>query len=274
MATLSCPNCGAPAQQAPGQTTIPCTFCGRTFTIDVPAPPPAASPSSYGAPPPAWGPPPPQPAIPPQIVIVPPGASYGRTATAAATFMGVRLLFSLLPVGIALFVAGIVAFSNFVGRSGVAGGALGGLGGWSGTSPLVCGGNEEITGNGITASLGAGPVINAGGNCHVQCIGCNLKANVVITAGGNAQIDLIDTHIEGAQAVVAGGNAEVHLTGSSTMVGQVVQGGNASVTAPPGATSNGVKAPAAATTQRPSPTPTVTSSPSHAVPNHVPSSHH
>jgi hypothetical protein len=184
---------------------------------------------------------------------------------AATSFVGMRLLFGLLPVGITLIVAGIIAFTSMRGMSG---GGLS-LGGWNGSGPLTCGGNDSYDLSGISATFAGGSAINVGGNCHVTCRGCNLKAPVVIAAGGNAQIDLIDTHIEGTDsAIVAGGNAQVRMIGSSTIIGKVAQGGNASVILPPGATT----APGAAAAK--APTAAVTSSPSHAAPAPAPSKRH
>jgi hypothetical protein len=198
-------------------------------------------------------------------VIVAPGQTYGESinTTSVGSFVGMRLLFGLLPVGITLIVAGIIAFSSM---RGMAGGAAGlGLGGWNGTGPLLCGGNDSYVVSDISASQGAGPIITAGGNCRVTCQRCTLKAAAVIAAGGNAQIDLVDTHVEGGDsAIVAGGNAQVRMAGSSTLVGKFVTGGNASVTVPAGAT--------AATAAKP-PQPAVTSGPSHAAPAPAPSKH-
>lgn len=203
-------------------------------------------------------------------MIVAPGQGYGTpVVNAAASFVGMRLLFGLLPVGITLIVAGIIAFSSMRGMAG--GGGLS-LGGWNGSGPLVCGGNDSFQISGINTNMAAGPIINAGGNCRVTCQGCTLKSSVVIAAGGNAQIDLVDSHIEGSDsAIVAGGNAQVRMTGSSTLVGRIVQGGNASITAPPGAT--GAAAAASAPAASKPPTPVVTSSPSHAAPGPAPSRH-
>ncbi len=203
-------------------------------------------------------------------MIVAPGESYGTpVVNAAASFVGMRILFGLLPVAITLIVAGVIAFSSMRGMTG--GGGLS-LGGWNGSGPLLCGGNDSYEISGINANLAGGPVINAGGNCHVTCQGCTLRSSVVIAAGGNAQIDLVDSHIEGTDsAIVAGGNAQVRMTGSSTLVGRIVQGGNASITTPPGATATPTPTiPAAA---KPA-APVVTSSPSHAAPGPAPSKHH
>jgi hypothetical protein len=262
MGAMNCPNCGGPAQVPAGVATMNCTFCGTSFNVAPPAPPP----SPYAAPPPAWGPPPQQSQI-PQIVIVAPGESYGTPmATAVGTFVGMRLLFGLLPVAITLLVAGIIAFSSM---RGMAGGGLS-LGGWNGSGPLTCGGNDSYQVSGISATI-AGSAINVGGNCHFTCQGCNLKASVVIAAGGNAQIDLVDTHIEGTDsAIIAGGNAQVRMTGSSTIVGRVTQGGNASVILPPGASTGA----GAAAAKPPTTGPAVTSSPSHAAPSPAPSKRH
>ena len=270
---MNCTNCGGPAQVAPGQTMVNCTFCGTSFSVAPAAPPPPA-PSPYGASPygapPAWGPPPP---VAPRIVVVAPGQSYGTpVAAAAATFVGMRLLFGLLPVVIILIVSGSIYFTTMRATRGMGGGGLGMMG-WNGSTPLVCGGNDSYELSGINAGFSSGSVLNVGGNCHVTCRGCNLQAPVVIAAGGNAQIDIIDSHIEGADAVVAGGNAQIRITGSSTVVGKITQGGNASIVAPPGAIPPAATAGAVAPVA-PKPKPTVTSGPSPAAPSHGPSKPH
>jgi hypothetical protein len=204
-------------------------------------------------------------------VVVAPGESYQAPVAAAATFMGMRLLFGLLPVVITLFVAGIIAWTSMRATGGTSGLSLGGLGGWNGSTPLLCGGNDEMQLSGISASFSAGSALNVSGNCHVVCNGCNLKAPVVVTAAGNAQIDLVDCHLEGGDAIVAEGNAQVRIAGNSTVVGRITQGGNASVTgAPPAATPGAPTVPAAA----PKPKPAVTSGPSPAAPSHGPSKPH
>lgn len=246
--SIACPNCGAPAQVMPGQGVGSCTFCGRSFQVDAPAPPP-----SPFAPPP----PPPQPFGPPPIIVVPPAGLYEPSITNTSSFVGLRLLLGIVPAVMALAIAGFVTFS--VNRSTGAPSALGF--GWNGSTPLVCGGNENITVNDVTASFSGGSAINAGGNCHVNCVGCNLSAPVVIAAGGNAEITLVNSKVTGAQAVVAGGNAQVKIVGNSTVTGQIVKGGNAEVVTPQSfAVPSPVPAP-----------PTPTSAPSHAAPNHGPS---
>jgi hypothetical protein len=203
-------------------------------------------------------------------VVVAPGESYQAPVAAAATFMGMRLLFGLLPVVITLFVAGIIAWTSMRATGGTSGLSLGGLGGWNGSTPLLCGGNDEMQLSGITASFSSGSALNVSGNCHVVCQGCTLRAPLVVTAAGNAQIDLVDCQLEGADAVVAEGNAQVRIAGNSTVVGKITQGGNASVTGAPTAT----PAAAAAAPAAPKPKPAVTSGPSPAAPSHGPSKPH
>jgi hypothetical protein len=193
------------------------------------------------------------------IVVVPPGGggSYDPTAAAISTagWAGFRLVMALIPVIIIAMVGGITWFTS---RGVGATANLGGMGGWTGMSPLVCGGNDEINASGVSSNTG----ITAGGNCHVTCTGCTISAPVGVSAGGNAQVDLVDCHITGTsgEAIVASGNAQVRMVGSgSTLSGTVVHSGNATIVAP--------TPPAAAV-----PPPKPTSGPSPAAPTHAPSS--
>jgi hypothetical protein len=238
-----------------GQTSTVCAFCHHPFQVAAPAPPPQV----YAPPPPPqWA----QQPI-PSIVIVPPGeffeSSVGTTAASAATFAGLRVLFALIPV---LVIAGIGGATWFTAGRGMFGGS------WNGSAPLVCGGNDTITASDVSVSYSSGSAINVGGNCHFKCTRCTLRAPVAVMAGGNAQVDLIDSHVEGSsEGIMAGGNAQVRMLGNSTLVGDVTKGGNADVTAPPGART----APAPGAPAIPIVPPR--SSPSPAVPNRGPFPH-
>ncbi len=238
----------------------------------MPQPPSGPPPFGSGASP--YGPPPVSPYAQPYrpIIVVAPGGSLG-TPAGAATFVGMRLLFGLIPAIIALGIGGFTAYTatRATGGTKIAGG-LTGFGGWNGSGPLLCGGNDTFEASGITSRLGSGPVINVAGNCHFTCRNCTLEApDVVIAAGGNGEIDLVDCKVNGAQAVVAGGNANVRVTGTSMVTGKVVQGGNASVTIPPGALPAAPKPPPVSTPPTP---PTPRSGPSPSVPGHGPSKPH
>ena len=262
MSSLACPNCGAPATVPPGQSSAYCTFCSRSFEIAPPEPPrspyggapasPYGASSPYGAPPSPYG-------VPPQIVVVPPGQSYGLGAASvtAAGWMGFRVLMAIVPICIIALVSGITWWtSNSGGATRGGGGGIGG--GWSGGGNLVCGGNDQISASDITSTTG----VVAGGNCHVTCVRCTIVAPIGVSAGGNAEVDLLDSHVTGTsgEGIVAAGNASVRLTGSSTLVGKVINSGNGSVTAP---TPPPMPQPPAA--------PKPTSGPSHAAPSPAPS---
>ncbi len=153
-----------------------------------------------------------------------------------------------------LFIGGAIAFLSMRGSGMGFGGGL--LGGWSGTAPLLCGGNQSIEASDITAAFSSGSAISAGGNCHVKCTRCRLQAPVAISVGGNAQIMLLDSHVEGSQTgVLAGGNAEVKFLGNSTLAGGVSKGGNAQVLAPPEPAPVGHPAPVAEPPHPASPAP-------------------
>lgn len=235
-------------------------------------------------PPPAWTPPQQSAFIPqsPPIIIVPPGGidPFDNPGMQVATNVGFRLMLTLIPVGISLLVGGIIAFTSWSATSSTTGSGLGaglgGIGGWNGKTPILCGGNDEMTMTGVRAVFGSGTAVTVGGNCHFTCKSCDLEAPQVISAGGNAQVDLIDCVVKGTQAVVAGGNSEVRIVGASHVFGTVTSDANAEVTVPPGSqTASPADAPVPVPTVAPvAPHPPSTSGPSHAVPSHAPSSHH
>jgi hypothetical protein len=220
---LACPQCGAPAHVAPGQSRYQCQYCQTTFdTGEAPAPPP------------------PQPFDIPQIVIVPPAMEPVRVRTSSGPGCGI-----LIGVLAPLFVGGLIAFSTLRQTGGLPG-PLGPS--WDGHTPLLCGGNESFDVKSVQANLGEGPLITAGGNCHVKCTDCKLHAKTGIVAGGNAEITIVNGSLEGS--ISAGGNARVSVIGNATFSGSVSSGGNAQVSVPSTASSG-----ASVATGAPSPAP-------------------
>jgi hypothetical protein len=256
MTPLSCPNCGAPAQAIPGQTTATCSYCKQSFQL------PEAQQPTWGAPPPPMAPP-----VVHQIVVVPPGESYETATAVAAGWVGFRLVMALIPLVVIVLIGGVSWFS-MRGAGRMTGIGPSSVGGWGGSTPLVCGGNDQVSASAVSLAV-SGPGITATGNCHVQCSNCTINAGTGVVATGNADVELVDSHVTGSsQGIVASGNASVHMLGSSTLSGRVVKTDNADVIAPQPA--GGAPAPTAPAAKPPLPT----SSPSRVVPVHAPSSHH
>jgi hypothetical protein len=221
MMSMSCPNCGAPGQAIPGQNLTHCTYCKQAFQTAPFEPPPQ----------PAWGPPPPPMSPPPvqPILIVPPGETYAAASAVAAGWVGFRLVMAIIPIVVIAMVGGILWFSM---RTAAPAGFSGLSTSMGGANPVVCGSNDSVNVTGLSVS-GSGPGITAGGNCHVQCVGCSINAVVGVVASGNADVQLVDSHVAGsAQAIVASGNATVRMTGGSTLSGRVIKTDNATVVAP------------------------------------------
>ncbi|MFK7992206.1 MAG: hypothetical protein AB8I08_39670 [Sandaracinaceae bacterium] len=59
---------------------------------------------------------------------------------------------------------------------------------WDGRSPLRCGGNERVTGSGLTATFESGPAIHAEGECEVRLRDVNVSGPTGIVAAGSAQV--------------------------------------------------------------------------------------
>jgi hypothetical protein len=201
MEALKCPQCGAPAQAAPGQWQTTCVYCKATISL--------------GAPPaPAYAPPPPQ-SI-PQIVVIGPGMRRRPQGSSAG------LLTALPGLVIAVVVAGIV-WSSTRNISGF------GARDWDGSTPLSCGGNDRVDADGVKASFSSSTVIVASGNCHVTCKACALRGAVGVNASGNAHVTLTGGSLDAnSLSVDASGNAHVELLGTR-VTGSVKKTQNASV---------------------------------------------
>jgi hypothetical protein len=118
---------------------------------------------------------------------------------------------------------------------------------WTGSAPLECSGNEDISAEHVKATFTSGSAIRASGNCKVTCKDCSIKAPTGITAGGNAQITLVGGSVEGETSINASANAKVDVRGDAKVTGPIAQSGNATVT--------GVAAPTASASAAPMATP-------------------
>ena len=99
---------------------------------------------------------------------------------------------------------------------------------WDGTSTFTCGGTDAITLTGVKASAG----IEAGGNCQLTLVGCDITAPVGVDASGNAQVTITGGSINGSTAAVkAMGLAKVTMTGTK-VTGKKDATGLAKITGP------------------------------------------
>jgi len=106
-------------------------------------------------------------------------------------------------------------------------------GAWSGQQPFTCGGVDNVTIEGVTASLPGATAIEAGGNCRLTLVNVNITAGVPISAGGNANVTVTGGSLTGTQnSVTAGGNSRVTVSGAAVS-GAVSRSGFAQVTGVP-----------------------------------------
>ena len=261
----NCPKCGAAVKAEPNAASYTCPYCKHTLQLEVakPAPPPGYGPPPAGG----YGPP-------PQVIVFHNNSSPTPIVYSGGSGFGAYWTFRLIVAVVVISISGGGwLIRRFVrGSTGV--GLAGDLGGWDGTSPLMCGGNDQIDVSGINATFTSGSAILAGGNCHVTCRDCTLKAPVGVEAGGNAQVTIMNGSVPGTDAALsAGGNATINVLGNATVVGTTRKGGNASVTGVTAAQPAAVAPPhpvavtiPPATTQAPGPKPAVAPPPPHPVP--------
>jgi hypothetical protein len=94
--------------------------------------------------------------------------------------------------------------------------ATGVLGEWNGKKPLVCGKNEWIVVDHVTAHFTQGFVIDAAGNCRVTCKECALDAPTVIRVRENASVHLDHGSANGATFYEAHDNGSVSTDHTKT----------------------------------------------------------
>ncbi len=145
------------------------------------------------------------------------------TTRSAAKFGRWMMIPGLLIGGIAL-VAGLLPVLKMAGGGSFASS-------WDGTTPFECGGNDEKTISGVTATLG-GTAIYVRGNCHLTIENCRIKAQTGIDASGNARVIIKGGSVEGAIAVDASGNATVDNS-SGRVIGKTKKSSNARITGVP-----------------------------------------
>jgi hypothetical protein len=86
---------------------------------------------------------------------------------------------------------------------------------WDGKTPLVCGGNQQLVIEGVSAELGAQTPITATANCHLTLKNVSLKGATALVATGSAVVEVESGSIAGStSAVSAMGSAAVNLHGT------------------------------------------------------------
>lgn len=210
----NCPKCGAAVKAEPNAASYTCPYCKHTLQLEVarPAPAPAAQA--------------------PQVIVFHHNSNPTPIVYTGGSAFGAYWTFRLIVAAVIIMCSGGGWLVRRFVRGSTGVGLAGDLGGWDGSSPLMCGGNEEIDVSGVTATFSSGSAILAGGNCHVTCRNCTLKAPVGVEAGGNAQVTLMSGTVTGTDAALsAGANATINVLGNATVVGTTRKSGiNATIT--------------------------------------------
>lgn len=200
---VECSNCGAPLDVANRATTAKCAYCGRqnqvrslrTLSMERPA---------GWKPPPVWTPP-----VTAGLPTTP--LQYQQTRGGGAAAAGA--------VGVLITIAVTTAV--------LAGGAGKSLreavfGAWDGKSTFVCGGNDSVTIEGVTAQLPGRTAIQATANCELRIVRCNITAAEGVRAEGNRSVVIENSRIQtSGVGIWADGNKRVELLGSTVIAGGV-----------------------------------------------------
>ncbi len=209
---VECENCGAPLDVKSGATFVDCDFCqlsnkvAKTRTLMV------VTPANW-QPPVQWT----------EADRAAAAKAAMGTAAVAATTTG---LMSIVVIGIAVvtvaaigIVIAVVVFD--AAGSGSAPAPIFAEPAWDGTTPFRCGGNDQVTIEGVTANLPNDVAITASVNCSVTIIDSTINARAGIAASGNAAIELRRTTINATET-----GADLALNNQLTLDGsQIVAGG-------------------------------------------------
>lgn len=104
---------------------------------------------------------------------------------------------------------------------------------WDGKTPFVCGGNDKVTIEGVSAKLAAGAAVTAGGNCQATLVNVTLEAPIGALAMGNGKITVKGGKVTGSEyaAQAIGANAQIAFTGTAVS-GKTNSLGGAKITGP------------------------------------------
>jgi len=207
---VECQKCGAPLEAKPEARVTKCNYCGSANQAGTMRTLAAVTP-------PGW--------TPPKVWVPPAGMSIqGQELAykAGTAIAGFTMFMVLVPLVLTCVIFAFVGAALFWGLRSipVPGGSMSGAGvsvrpAWTGTSPLVCGGSEELTYTGVTVSLPGQTAIQAAGNCHVTLVDCNITAAQGVVASGNGTVVLRGGSVSGATgALTTEGNGEIDVEGA------------------------------------------------------------
>ena len=88
---------------------------------------------------------------------------------------------------------------------------------WDGKTPFVCGGNDKVKIEGVSAKLASGAAVTAGGNCEAELVNVSIDAPIGIAAMGNGKITVKGGSVTGSQyaAQAIGANAQITFSGTA-----------------------------------------------------------
>ncbi len=199
---------------------LTCQYCKATY----------AAPQANMYPPQQHYSQPPQSQQIPQIVIMHTHSSYDDSGyqVASAFNWGFWMIRGVVPFIVVLMVAGSSVAFSLAGKSKMASSFV-----WDGTAPFDCGGVDEVTVTGVSATFTAGAAITVSGNCKFTCTDCTIKAPTAIQVDSNGSVTMINGSVIGTDVLAdASGNAHVSINGNATASGEIRQSGNAHVSAP------------------------------------------
>jgi hypothetical protein len=102
-------------------------------------------------------------------------------------------------------------------------------GGWDGSAPFYCGGEQEWTLSGVTATFPDKTAISVAGACKLHLMHVHVSGRVGLYAAAAAEVTIDDSTIEGTNyAIDLGGHAHVKLH-ATTVTGRIDQGSHGTI---------------------------------------------
>ncbi len=100
---------------------------------------------------------------------------------------------------------------------------------WDGTKPFECGGYDDVTLTGVTATLDGEVAVSAAGACKLHLVRVHLKGRTAVYTAGHSEVVIDDSKLEGtAIALKATGGSHVVLH-RDVFVGPVQRHGGATI---------------------------------------------
>jgi hypothetical protein len=204
---VECSHCGAPLDVRDSTRLVKCTYCDYAnrvrsmHTIAAEAPP-------GWKPPQQWTPPPSKRVSAQQPLV------YHETRRPRRSFMaGVAVLLTVIGVA-APVVFSVLPALQATGHLSRIGRAVG-IRAWDGASPFVCGANDTVVIEGVTAVLPEDTAITVEVNCDLRIVGSTITARRGIRADGNRRVVIEKSRIETTStAIWADGNKRIELIDS------------------------------------------------------------